>query len=36
MNLDAGLIKIDFGGEDRWTGKERVRNYEEVGAVPSA
>ncbi|KAG8939061.1 hypothetical protein FRC04_007036 [Tulasnella sp. 424] len=29
VNVDSGALKIDFGGEDRWTGKERLRNYEE-------
>ncbi|KIO33576.1 hypothetical protein M407DRAFT_240978 [Tulasnella calospora MUT 4182] len=29
VNMDSGALKIDFGGEDRWTGKERLRNYEE-------
>ncbi|KAG8910690.1 hypothetical protein FRC01_006188, partial [Tulasnella sp. 417] len=30
VNMDSGALKIDFGGEDRWTGKERLRNYEEL------
>ncbi|KAG9011188.1 hypothetical protein FRB90_007421 [Tulasnella sp. 427] len=32
VNMDSGALKIDFGGGDgRWTGKERMRNYDEVG-----
>ncbi|KAG9049193.1 hypothetical protein FS837_010915 [Tulasnella sp. UAMH 9824] len=30
INMDSGALKIDFDGQDRWTGKERLRNYEEV------
>ncbi|KDQ15817.1 hypothetical protein BOTBODRAFT_186875 [Botryobasidium botryosum FD-172 SS1] len=33
VSLDAGVMKIDFGGADCWTWEERKRNFAEVGIV---
>jgi len=33
VSLDAGVMKIDFGGSDCWTWEERKRNFAEVGIV---
>ncbi|KAG8963050.1 hypothetical protein FRC03_003485 [Tulasnella sp. 419] len=32
VNMDAGALRVDFGGEDGWTYEERRRNYEHVEA----